>query len=77
VGEAVRVITVFAACTIGIVVTLQNKAQVRALLLRRVSNGHTDALARLMQGSRGSGTWSPSSISSPSSSSGSPSRAAP
>jgi moderate conductance mechanosensitive channel len=50
VGEAVRVIAVFSACTIGIVVALQNKAQVRALLLRRVSNGHTDALARFMQG---------------------------
>jgi moderate conductance mechanosensitive channel len=48
-GEAVRVIAVLSACTIGIVVTLQNKAQVRALLLRRVSNGHTDALARFMQ----------------------------
>ncbi len=49
-GEAVRVVAVFGACTIGIVLALQNKTAVRTLLLRRVANGHTDAFARFMQG---------------------------
>jgi SAM-dependent methyltransferase len=48
-GEAVRVIAVFSACTIGIVISLQNKAEFRALLLRRANNGQTDALARFHQ----------------------------
>jgi small-conductance mechanosensitive channel len=48
-GEAVRVIAVFSACLIGIVIALQNKAEVRELLMRRANNGKTDALARFHQ----------------------------
>lgn len=48
-GEAVRVIAVFSACTIGIVITFQNKAEVRNLLMRRANNGRTDALGRFQQ----------------------------
>lgn len=45
-AEAVRIIAVFTACVIAIVLVPQNKGRVRTLLMRRMTHGRTDALAR-------------------------------
>ncbi|MCG6121668.1 MAG: mechanosensitive ion channel [Microvirga sp.] len=48
-GQAIRALAVFTACMIGIVLVLQNKAMVRALLMRRVARGQKDVLGRMAQ----------------------------
>lgn len=47
-AQAIRVLAVLSACLVGILVTLQNRDTVRALLLRRAVNGNDDITARIL-----------------------------
>ncbi len=49
-GDAIRTLAVFVASVIGIILVMQNRKVVAALLKRRVARGETDTVGRLAQG---------------------------
>lgn len=48
VGAAITVVAMFTAVLVGVVIVLQNKERVRALLSRRQANGRHDALSKAL-----------------------------